>query len=181
MEVRDRPAGGGAPRREGAPGASRRGAEVSGVAATNLFCWNSVMVRVEEDGPETAGSSSAAAAGGAPPEPLFLEYVHIQTRSCAVQVGERVRKGQLLCRSGSVGFSPEPHLHLAAYRSDGNAAATVRVRFEGAPSPGRSCAKHADGEATEPARAGGGQWGGPGPSFLPLVGAWYNCSGRVHR
>ena len=61
---------------------------------------------------------------------VYVEFVHIQSNSCVVQVGDDVKKGQLLCWSGSVGFSPEPHLHFAAYRSNGKDAATVRVRFE---------------------------------------------------
>ena len=86
--------------------------------------------------------------------PLYVEFVHIQSKSCVVQTGDTVQKGQLICRSGSVGFSPEPHLHLAAYRSIGNDASTVRVRFE---SIGNS----------------------PDRSFLPRTGGWYNQSGLI--
>ena len=114
------------------------GTEVSGIAASNMFQWNSIMMRVEDESVD------------ATTDPLYVEFVHIKTDSCVVQVDDKVKKGQLICRSGSVGFSPEPHLHLAAYRSNGDDAATVRVRFEGKAEP-----------------------------FLPQAGGWYNQNGLV--
>jgi len=60
-------------------------------------------------------------------DPLYVEFTHIEINSCVVQVGDAVKKGHLLCRSGSVGFCPEPHLHFAAYRTSN---ATVHVKFE---------------------------------------------------
>ena len=125
--------------------------EVSGIAARNLFYWNSIMIKVKDEENEAL-------------DPLYIEFVHIQTNSVTHKVGDTVRKGQLICRSGSVGFSPEPHLHLAAYRSNDNEAATVRVRFEST----ASCnATH--NEQQEPHTA----------SFLPKTGGWYNKSGLI--
>jgi len=122
------------------------GKEVSGIAASNMFQWNSIMIRVEDESVD------------ATTDPLYVEFVHIQTDSCVVQVDDKVKKGQLICRSGSVGFSPEPHLHLAAYRSNGDDAATVCVRFD--------CIGRSEGDATaEP--------------FLPQTGGCYNQSGLV--
>ena len=112
-----------------------RGKEVSGIAASNMFQWNSIMIQVED---EDVDSTT---------DPLYVEFVHIQSKSCVVQTGDIVRKGQLICHSGSVGFSPEPHLHLAAYRSKSVDASTVRVRFESI--------------------------GGSDRSFLPRTGGWY--------
>jgi hypothetical protein len=122
--------------------------EVSGIAASNLFHWNSMMIQ----------STEVDAS-----EPLFIEYVHIQTNSCAVKVGDIVERGQYICRSGSVGFSPEPHLHLAAYRSNGVDAATVRVKFQ--------CIHNteiSDGKLESDAH-----------SFIPRVGQYYNHNGLV--
>ena len=121
--------------------------EVSGIAATNLFHWNSIMIKSTDVEPS---------------DPLFIEYVHIQTNSCVVKVGDSVKRGQFICRSGSVGFSPEPHLHMAAYRSDGADAATVRVRFR------RLINNEEEEDATDKY-----------DSFLPRVGQWYNQSGQV--
>jgi murein DD-endopeptidase MepM/ murein hydrolase activator NlpD len=111
--------------------------EVSGIAATNLFHWNSIMIRADE-----------ASNDGTANDPLYIEYVHIQSKSCIVQAGDHVIKGQLLCKSGSVGFSPTPHLHLGAYRSGEDGAASVRVRFQ--------C------------------FGKDGESFFPVTGGWYD-------
>ena len=159
VDVRDECAGGDEGHAPDATlGDAREAVEVSGIAARNLFRWNSVMLRVEEQAAETA------AVGGAPPsDPLFVELVHIQTGSCVARVGDRVRRGRPLCRSGSVGFSPAPHLHLAAYRGDGDDAATVRVRF---------AARRRGGTP------GGGAAAAPS-SFLPALGGWYDGGGRV--
>mmetsp|Transcript_10929 Transcript_10929/g.18144 ORF Transcript_10929/g.18144 Transcript_10929/m.18144 type:complete len:423 (-) Transcript_10929:33-1301(-) len=123
--------------------------EVSGIAASNLFHWNSIMIQ------STDADTS---------DPLYIEYVHIQTNSCAVKVGDSVTRGQFICRSGSVGFSPEPHLHMAAYRSNDVDAATVRVRFQ---------AIYNHDTRDSELNAADAQ------SFLPRVGQWYNQNGLV--
>ncbi len=82
-----------------------------GIMTSNLFRWNSLTIRVD-----------AVHAGGAP---LWVEYVHIARASAVVGVGDRVSRGQLLCRSGCVGFSPRPHLHLQAAREAHDAALAV--------------------------------------------------------
>jgi len=112
---------------------------LTGVAVGNLYGWNSVMIELDAPPPSQsvakdrpmegngfdASSASESAEGG----PLFVEYVHIQYKSSVVKRGERVTRGQIICRSGSVGFSPEPHLHFSAFRSKDPLAPTVRVRF----------------------------------------------------
>ena len=120
------------------------GDEVSGIAATNMFQWNSIMLKVDDD-----------------KSPLFVELVHIQTKSCVVKCGDEIKRGQFICRSGSVGFSPEPHVHMAAYRSAENAAATVRFRF-----------KRRAGRAS-------GETGESSTSFVAKAGCWYTASGLV--
>ena len=125
-------------------GTQERRIEVSGIAATNLFHWNSIMIRADE-----------TPSGNSPSEPLYIEYVHIQSKSCVVQSGEHVTRGQLLCKSGSVGFSPIPHLHLGAYRSGEDGASSVRVKFK--------CVDKRDEV-----------------SFLPVAGGWYCETGSAH-
>lgn len=94
----------------------------TGIAVSNLFEWNSILLKIDT-----------------PPEnPLFVEYVHIQTAH--VFVGDIVQQGQVIGTSGSVGFSPEPHLHFAAYRSDHPTAPTVQVSFAGKDGPYVPCA-----------------------------------------
>jgi murein DD-endopeptidase MepM/ murein hydrolase activator NlpD len=125
---------------------------VTGISVHNLFEWNSILIRVNNDEPlDTGGSciqenkhSNAIARNGR----LYVEYVHIQ--SATVQAGDHVTRGQVIGTTGSVGFSPEPHLHLAAYRSAQPTAPTVRVYFQG--NSGR---------------------------YLPRAGQWYDAQGLV--
>ena len=132
--------------------------EVSGIAARNMFRWNSMMIRAAD----VDGDGSRARGG-----PLYVEFVHIQTGSCVVRPGDEVRVGRFVCRSGSAGFSPEPHLHVAAYRGDGDDAATVRVRFEQS-----SCL----GGGGEVGTNGGGL---SSSTVLPRAGGWYDSGGPV--
>lgn len=92
---------------------------LSGIAVSNLFEWNSILIKLDEIpcSPETVGRG-----------PLFVEYVHIQ--KATVKAGDRVHQGQVIGASGNVGFSPEPHLHFSAFRSAEPTAPTVRVRFK---------------------------------------------------
>jgi murein DD-endopeptidase MepM/ murein hydrolase activator NlpD len=153
---------------------------LTGIAVGNLFKWNSIVLKLDtneeewserardavaecsttvdadtnvndaaEDAFETEARSLYDVRGG----DLYVEYVHIQHKSAKVKVGDRVKRGQVLCASGSVGFSPEPHLHFTAFRSSEATANTVRVLFE--PSRDRSA------------------------TYIPRAGAYYNENGRV--
>jgi hypothetical protein len=106
---------------------------LTGIAVSNLFTWNGIVLEVDDTD-----------------DPLYCEYVHIASSS--VKVGDVVTKGQVIGTSGSVGFSPEPHLHFSAFRSPERTAATVRVRFE----------SETDGKV-----------------FLPVAGQWYTAQGQV--
>lgn len=59
------------------------------------------------------------------------EYFHLQQGSAQVRLGERVRRGQLLARSGNTGYSTAPHLHFGVYRTaaDGHTE-SLAVRFK---------------------------------------------------
>ena len=116
---------------------------LTGIAVSNLFEWNSILIQLDDG----AIQDTCTNVGG----PLFVEYVHIQ--SSMVKEGDRVVQGQVIGTSGSVGFSPEPHLHFSAFRSAAPDAPTVRVRFE-------------------PSVAGG-------TPFLPIAGNWYDETGHV--
>ena len=109
---------------------------VSGIAVSNLFRWNSILLCL--DGQD---------------ETVVVEYVHIQ--SSAVRVGDKVKEGDVIGTSGSVGFSPEPHLHFAAYRSVADDAPTVGLRFRASSSLASNT------------------------TFLPKAGKWYNADGPV--
>ena len=143
---------------------------ITGVAVGNLFRWNSISIRADDDndGGDVEGEGYLAETGdGAGTAnvnrntrggPLYLEYVHIQSGSICVKPGERVTRGQVICRSGGVGFSPEPHLHFSAFRSDDPTAPTVRVWFE---ARGDACGEN------------------EGALFLPIAGSFYNECGEV--
>jgi hypothetical protein len=130
---------------------------LTGVGVSNLFQWNSILLEldVDDESRYTGEVVDANNNGGGKKQnyvqggPLFVEYVHMAKDSALVKEGDRVKRGQMIGKSGSVGFSPEPHLHFAAYRSRDPTASTVRVRFhEGTNTP-----------------------------FLPTAGNYYNSSG----
>lgn len=58
------------------------------------------------------------------------EYFHLERGSVAVSVGEPVRRGQLLARSGNTGYTTLPHLHFGVYRAEPNGQTrSIAVRF----------------------------------------------------
>lgn len=125
----------------------------SGIHASLLFRWNSLMLHV-------------ASAG------LYVEYVHIAPGSAKVAVGDTVAAGEVLCTSGDVGFCPVPHLHIQAHRSRDKDAPTVPFRF----APSGQCA--ASASASAPSSSGTGAGGGAGAQagdggYLPKAGGWY--------
>lgn len=117
---------------------------LSGVAVSNLFEWNAILLQLDNIDSGNNESKEKEDEG-----PLFVEYVHIA--SATVKKGDRVIAGQMIGTSGSVGFSPEPHLHFAAYRSSEPTAPTVRVLFQGKDST----------------------------TFLPRAGESYDATGKV--
>ena len=47
-------------------------------------------------------------------------------------VGDRVKAGQVLASSGSVGFSPEPHLHLEVHSLEDMRGPSLRFELSDA-------------------------------------------------
>jgi murein DD-endopeptidase MepM/ murein hydrolase activator NlpD len=163
----------------------------SGIATANLFKWNSVMLKILTDGGDfcdeiddgaTPSTPSTIATGTKKNPPLkkgekqhrrggdlFVEYVHVNAGSVCVSVGDFVKAGTKICESGSVGFSPEPHLHFTAFRSDDASAATTRVRFfgnDGCGNTNNTSGVTKNKEGTE-------------CTFLPTAGRWYDATGEV--
>lgn len=98
-------------------------ARASGVGVHTLFEWNALSIELDNTADESAGLP-----------PLVCEYVHIREGSARCKLGDRVRAGQVVCETGSVGFTPEPHLHFQLTRGSTKKARTVPFRF--APSNG---------------------------------------------
>ena len=46
----------------------------------------------------------------------FSDYLHIDTNSAKVKIGDKVLKGQLIAKSGNIGWSSGPHLHFSVYQ-----------------------------------------------------------------
>lgn len=60
----------------------------------------------------------------------YAEYLHLSTAGVLVRVGERVKTGQVIARSGNTGYSSGPHLHFCVFRAlDGKTRETLPVRF----------------------------------------------------
>ena len=83
----------------------------TGIHCENLMRWNSVTLEVSEEG-------------------YSVSYVHIKPDSAIVRVGQFVKAGDVLCQSGSVGFSPEPHLHIEVHRTDDLEGPSLRFELE---------------------------------------------------
>jgi hypothetical protein len=176
--------------------------EVSGIAARNMLHWNSIVVQADVKARVVTNDTSAMdeRSPTKKEDVLYVEYVHIQSNSCVVEVGDVVKKGQLLCFSGSMGFCPEPHLHLAAYH-DLDDSVTVRVRFEcddqnGIDDSAKAQLSANKGDGLEEGRTvgGGAETAVENPrneeedkakreivvsAFLPRAGGWYNRGGLV--
>jgi murein DD-endopeptidase MepM/ murein hydrolase activator NlpD len=78
---------------------------VTGCHVSNLFQWNSVMIRLNDG--------------------VYVEYVHIRRNSCLVRAGDAVRRGDKICETGDVGFCPSPHLHIQMHESSDKDAPTI--------------------------------------------------------
>ena len=46
---------------------------------------------------------------------VYAFYAHLKTGSPAVRVGDRVRRGQEIARTGNSGNTSEAHLHFGLY------------------------------------------------------------------
>jgi len=63
---------------------------------------------------------------------LMQQYVHIAHNSSKVKVGDKVKAGDLICKSGHNGASTEPHLHFHLLKKDPSKSLgfnSVPVRF----------------------------------------------------
>eukprot|EP00040_Diaphanoeca_grandis_P025366 m.140429 g.140429 ORF g.140429 m.140429 type:complete len:385 (-) comp30113_c0_seq1:86-1240(-) len=83
--------------------------KISGVHCDNLTEWNSVSI-------EISGS-------------ILIEYVHISPHTCSLKVGDSVKAGQELCKSGNVGFTPEAHVHIEAHNSKDPKGPSVKIEL----------------------------------------------------
>lgn len=60
----------------------------------------------------------------------FSEYVHIDTNTAKVKIGDKVLKGQFIAKSGNIGWSSGPHLHFSVYKHNFNKRIFYETKFK---------------------------------------------------
>jgi murein DD-endopeptidase MepM/ murein hydrolase activator NlpD len=73
-------------------------------------------------------------------------YAHLGLASVIVRPGAKVRRGQLIARSGNTGFSSGPHLHFAIQQNTGMKMISLPFEFR---RPGGGSAPPREGEVLE--------------------------------
>jgi murein DD-endopeptidase MepM/ murein hydrolase activator NlpD len=119
---------------------------VGGIHSAHLFQWNSIMLRVDKITASNANDENAVGSGEtkdsasttAPTTtsttasttstistPCYVEYVHIASGSATVKKGDIVKRGDIICSSGDIGFCPTPHLHIQVHNQMKKDAPTI--------------------------------------------------------
>lgn len=57
-------------------------------------------------------------------------YAHLRWESVLVVPGRRIRRGELIAKSGSTGYSSGPHLHFAIQKNAGMELVSIPFRFQ---------------------------------------------------
>ncbi|GAA4331394.1 M23 family metallopeptidase [Flaviaesturariibacter amylovorans] len=63
------------------------------------------------------------------PDGTFGHYAHIAPNGALVKLGDSVRRGDPIARSGNTGWTSGPHLHFVVYRGDFGKWKTLPTRF----------------------------------------------------
>ena len=93
-----------------------------------------VVVRVKEDGTKGGLKKKYRSQGNniviQHADGSRAGYWHLQHDGALVNVGDTVKKGQLIALSGKTGFALSPHLHFLVWRSGGGQWQQVPTRFQ---------------------------------------------------
>lgn len=60
----------------------------------------------------------------------MAEYAHLRYRGAKVNIGDRVRKGDVIGSSGNTGWSSGPHLHFVVYRTTPEGRRSLPTLFQ---------------------------------------------------
>jgi len=60
----------------------------------------------------------------------FSIYAHINKNGSLVKVGDEILTGQLLAKSGNIGFSTGPHLHFSVFNQKLKGRETLKTKFK---------------------------------------------------
>lgn len=101
-----------------------------GIHAANLAKWNSVSVLLFSG--------------------VIVDYLHTMPGTARVKVGDTVRRGQVLCESGDIGFAPEPHLHVEIHSAADPDGASLPWSFGEGFVPVAGCWYSSTGEVPAP-------------------------------
>jgi murein DD-endopeptidase MepM/ murein hydrolase activator NlpD len=93
-----------------------------------------VVVRVKEDGTKGGLKKKYRSQGNniviQHADGSRAGYWHLQHDGALVNVGDTVKRGQLIALSGKTGFALSPHLHFLVWRSGGGQWQQVPTRFQ---------------------------------------------------
>jgi murein DD-endopeptidase MepM/ murein hydrolase activator NlpD len=93
-----------------------------------------VVVRVKEDGTKGGLKKKFRSHGNniviQHPDGSRAGYWHLQHNGALVNVGDTVKKGQVIAISGKTGYAFTPHLHFLVWRSGGGQWQQVPTRFQ---------------------------------------------------
>jgi murein DD-endopeptidase MepM/ murein hydrolase activator NlpD len=93
-----------------------------------------VVVRAKEDGTKGGLKSRYRSHGNniiiQHPDGSRAGYWHLQHNGALVNVGDTVKKGQVIALSGKTGYAFTPHLHFLVWRSGGGQWQQVPTRFQ---------------------------------------------------
>lgn len=93
-----------------------------------------VVIRVKEDGTRGGLKKKYRPHGNniviEHPDGSRAGYWHLQHNGAVVNVGDTVKKGQLIAYSGKTGYALVPHLHFLVWRSSGGQWQQLPTRFQ---------------------------------------------------